>query len=123
MSAKQLHGMFKGGGIALGLFVSYQVLMNDNDFRSNELNAISVFAAFNEFLFFYFFDTLFKEEKAIMKKRNIVRVVICFGILFYLTPLFVPDDYKKSIYAAMACLKLVVGLPFVRKLKLETIAD
>ena len=132
MSTKELVGrdeladMLKGGGLALGGVTLFQVLWNrDNGeyFSTGKCGGVSAFTMFNELLFLWFYNRIFKNNKALtgtLRRQLLGRLVIFGAVIFYSTPLFVGRDTKKWIYAAIFAMKLAVGSPFLMSFKWRT---
>ena len=125
--------LFKGGGIALASILAYRlgnkgVKSGTLYFSTTELKAISAFVAFNEFLFFAFFERVFGHDKKIMKSKKAVRMIILSGILIYSSPIFLlsnPNykDYARYVYTISFAIKCLVGSQFLAKLKLNSMED
>ena len=124
----ELADMLKGGGIALAACTIYQTIRNHGEeiFSNETRAAISAYTVFNEILFLWFFNRIFRKAKFLTKtlrRQLLARLVIFGAIIYYSMPLFVGPDIQKWIYASIFAIKLTVSTPFLIALKWNSLEE
>ena len=122
-SCQRLHykSTFKVSGIGLISLVGYKLITN-KPFTKTQLKMVSMYTAFNEFYFYYY-------DKVFIKNKPFPKSVIFAATWFYASPLLwlsIDDkylNYAKYTYAAIFIMKCMVGLPWIKRLKLDTMSD
>ena len=121
---------FKISSIGLLAFLSYKVVINGimstKYFSNNEMKAIYAMTLMNELVIWYYFEKIMAHDPKIQNNKTVKKII--FGAaLFYGSTLIVSNssysNYTKYITAAIVVSKTLVGLPWITKLKLQTMED